>query len=84
MTQDNQLTLFRDTIIELVQTRRLLKDRRDYLTGECWTELKEKLDVLKKEMLRTQNLIDANDIQLEETTDALNEELDIEESNLYA
>ena len=80
---NNQITAYRNAFVELVQARRSLRDRRDYLTNDCWTELKEKIDSHKKELLRTQNLIDANDIQLEELIDALNEELDIEEGNMY-
>lgn len=82
--QDNLIAVYTANIIELVQARRLLKDRQDYLTTDCWTELKEQIDALKKELLRTHNLIDANDAQLEEIIDALNEELDIEEGNMYA
>ena len=46
-------------------------------------ELKQEIDVLKKEMKETHGRIETNDIQLAELIDILNEELGVAEANMY-
>lgn len=73
----------KEAIINLLQERKILKEKQNYLTSDCWAELKQEIDALKKELKETHGRIETNDIQLAELIDLLNEELDVEEANMY-
>jgi len=73
----------KEALINLLQERKALKEKQKYLTSDCWVELKQEIDVLKKEMKEIHGRIETNDIQLAELMDILNEELDVAEANMY-
>jgi len=80
---NSSVTDLKEALINLLRERKVLKEKEKYLTSDCWIELKQEIDVLKKELQETHGRIEINDIQLAELIDLLNEELDVEEANMY-
>lgn len=80
---DTSIAALKEAIINLLQERKILKEKQNYLTSDCWADLKHEIDALEKELKETHGRIETNDIQLAELVDLLNEELDVEEANMY-
>jgi hypothetical protein len=80
---NSSTTDVKEALINLLQERKVLKEKEKYLASDCWAELKQEIDVLKKEIQQNRGRIETNDMQLAELIDLLNEELDVEEANMY-
>lgn len=83
MMDSKEASKLKETIVSLVQERRALKEREDYLTSEWWQDLKNEIENLKKELQETHGRIAANDTQLCELIDLLNDEMDLDDGNMY-
>lgn len=72
-----------DSILNLLQERRALREKKEYLISECWQDLKRDVDALQKEVKETSSRIETNDIQLAETIDLFNEEVALDDDSMY-